>query len=85
MTFKDFCIVVSFTLFLVGGVVELTTEYRPVEDGSRAGTLRDRRLRALADRADLVPDDERTAAPRLSDADASSRVAVAPSRCPWAE
>ncbi|MFZ0128388.1 MAG: hypothetical protein WAL77_03085 [Candidatus Dormiibacterota bacterium] len=25
MTFKDFCIVVSFTLFLVAGVVELTT------------------------------------------------------------
>jgi hypothetical protein len=26
MTFKDFCIVVSFTLFLVAGVVELTTD-----------------------------------------------------------
>jgi len=25
MTFKDFCIVVSFTLFLVSGVIELTT------------------------------------------------------------
>jgi hypothetical protein len=25
MTFKDFCIVISFTLFLVAGVVELTT------------------------------------------------------------
>jgi hypothetical protein len=25
MTFKDFCIVVSFTLFLVAGVVEVTT------------------------------------------------------------
>jgi hypothetical protein len=25
MTFKDFCIVVSFALFLVAGVVELTT------------------------------------------------------------
>jgi len=25
MTFRDFCIVVSFTLFLVAGVVELTT------------------------------------------------------------
>ena len=26
MTFKDFCIVISFTLFLVAGVVELTTD-----------------------------------------------------------
>ena len=26
MTVKDFCIVVSFTLFLVAGVVELTTD-----------------------------------------------------------
>jgi hypothetical protein len=26
MTFKDFCIVVSVTLFLVAGVVELTTD-----------------------------------------------------------
>jgi glycerol uptake facilitator-like aquaporin len=26
MTFKDFCIVVSFTLFLVAGVVALTTD-----------------------------------------------------------
>ena len=25
MTFKDFCIVISFTLFLVAGVVQLTT------------------------------------------------------------
>lgn len=25
MTFKDFCVVVSFTLFLIAGVVELTT------------------------------------------------------------
>ena len=26
MTFKDFCIVISFTLFLVAGVVQLTTD-----------------------------------------------------------
>jgi hypothetical protein len=26
MTFKDFCIVISFTLFLVAGVVEVTTD-----------------------------------------------------------
>jgi hypothetical protein len=26
MAFKDFCIVVSFTLFLVAGVVQLTTD-----------------------------------------------------------
>src|SRR5580700_1870487 len=47
--------------------------YRAIQDGGRAGTLRDRLLRALADRADLVPDDERTAASRLSEPDARSR------------
>lgn len=26
MTFKDFCIVISFTLFLVAGVVQLSTD-----------------------------------------------------------
>ena len=74
MTFKDFCIVVSFTLFLVAGVVELTTELSAFADGGGADAVRHRVLRALANRTDRIATGQGSTASHATSRHATSQM-----------